>query len=416
MKKLIYFTTYYPNRDVQWKTDELEILCKHFDVKVVPFENKEHEFKAEKNKNIIYCNALFDKFSKKGIRYKLFRVLFSKFIFKFLIEMLRKKVFLSKTKLILWTEAAYKILMLSKNKQLKQIFKEADENTIFYFYWGRETSEILGFLKTKAKIIVRYHGYDLYEERNNNYIAFRTNQLKKLDYAVFVSEQGEKYLRNLYYSIKFKTKLSRLGTQSHGLSKQSNDGVFRIVSCSSVIPLKRVDLIANAIMKLNFKVEWTHIGAGILFNNLKKQIENAPENIKINLIGQISAAEVPNFYSKQQVDLFINASTTEGLPVSVMEVLAAGIPVLATDVGGTSELVDDIVGKLLPADLSANLLFEEITNFYQLSFTRKEAIRKNAFNIFENKVNFKKNTGKFVEFLNNELLYNRTTIPPRKKP
>lgn len=400
MKQLYFFTTYYPNRDVQWKTDELKILSTHFSVEVVPFENKKFDYKAHEIKNVSYKKALFNKFPKKGIRYKLLKVLFSKYVFKFKIEMLRKKVFLSKTKLILWAEAAYKILMLSKNEQLKQIFKNADENTIFYFYWGRETSEILGFLKTKAKILVRYHGYDLYEERNSNYIPFRTNQLKNLDYAVFVSEQGKNYLEKLYSNIKFKTKLSRLGTQSHGLAKQSEDGVFRIVSCSSVIPLKRVDLIAKAIMKLNFKVEWTHIGAGRLFENLKKQTENTPENIKINLIGQVSASEVPNYYAQQHVDLFINASTTEGLPVSIMEALAAGIPVLATDVGGTSELVSDTVGKLLPADLSPNLLFEEITSFNQLSFTKKEAFRKSAFESFENKVNFETNTHNFIEFLN----------------
>lgn len=401
MKKLIYFTTYYPNRDVQWKTDELRILCKYFRVEVVPFENKEFEHKADRIENITYHKALFDIFPKKGIRYKLFRVLFSKFVFKFKLELLRKRVFLSKTKLILWTEAAYKILMLSKNNSLKQIFKNADENTIFYFYWGRETSEILGFLKTMAKIIVRYHGYDLYEERNNNYIPFRSNQLKNLDYAVFVSENGENYLKKRYPNINFKTKVSRLGTQTHGLAKQSKDDIFRIVSCSSVIPLKRVELIANAIMKLNFKVEWTHIGGGRKFGELKKLIEKSPDNVKINLTGQVSANDVPTYYANKPVDLFINASTTEGLPVSIMEALAAGIPVFATDVGGTSELVDNSVGKLLSVDISVDILIQEISRFQKTSFNEKEILKKNAFSQFENNVNFTKNTQNFITFLNN---------------
>ncbi len=399
MKKIIYFTTYYPNRDVQWKTDEIKILSKHFNIEIIPFENKNFEHKAEKIKGVKYSSPLFNVFHKKDIRKKLLRVIFSKYILNFLSEAIQKKVFFSKTKLILWTETAYKILKLSKNKKLKSIFSNADEKTIFYFYWGKETSEVLGFLKTKAKIIVRYHGYDLYEERNSNYISFRKKQLKNLDYAVFVSEQGEKYLKNKYPNIKFKTKLSRLGTHSYGLAKQSDDGVFRIVSCSSVIPLKRVWLIAKAIIMLKFKTEWTHIGGGNDFEELKKQTANLPRNIKINLTGQVSANDVPNYYANKRVDLFINASTTEGLPVSVMEAFAAGIPALATDVGGTSELVNSSTGKLLPADLTPNILAKEITRFKNQNSEHTQLLRKNAFVKFENVVDFEKNTNMFVEFL-----------------
>lgn len=402
MRKIYYFTTYYPNRDVSWKTDELKILSKHFDIEVVPFENKKFEFEADKIENITYPKALFDVFPNISIRFKLFRVLFSKFVFKFKIEMLRKKVFLSKTKLILWTEAAYKILLLTKNKRLREVFKNANAQTIFYFYWGRETSEVIGFLNTKAKIIVRYHGYDLYEERNNNYIPFRTNQLKNLDYAVFISQNGERYLKEKYPKINFDTKLSRLGTTSFGLATKSDDGVFRIISCARIIPLKRIDLIAKAVKLLKFNVEWTHIGSGedAIFNDLKQLTEDLSENIKINLVGEVASNEVHKFYVNKNVDLFINASTTEGLPVSVMEAMAAGIPVLATNVGGTSELVHDKVGSLLKADLDENYLADEITKFKEIYSERAEYYRQNSYQKYKELVDFKVNTGVFKDFLN----------------
>ena len=51
--------------------------------------------------------------------------------------------------------------------------------------------------------------------------------------------------------------------------------------------------------------------------------------------------------------MFVNVSESEGIPVSIMEALAAGVPVLATDVGGTSELVGENNGILLPPNPTA---------------------------------------------------------------
>lgn len=48
-------------------------------------------------------------------------------------------------------------------------------------------------------------------------------------------------------------------------------------------------------------------------------------------------------------DVFVLASNNEGLPVAVMEALALGLPIVATDVGGLAEAVDDRNGVLVPA-------------------------------------------------------------------
>lgn len=54
-------------------------------------------------------------------------------------------------------------------------------------------------------------------------------------------------------------------------------------------------------------------------------------------------------------DLFVLGSTQEGLPVAIMESLAAGLPVVATDVGGVSEAVRPETGLLVPASDSRAL-------------------------------------------------------------
>ena len=62
-----------------------------------------------------------------------------------------------------------------------------------------------------------------------------------------------------------------------------------------------------------------------------------------------------NYYNTYEIDLFVNLSTIEGVPVSIMEAQSSGIPVLATDVGSSKEIVDDDNGFLIPKDFEMNL-------------------------------------------------------------
>ena len=49
------------------------------------------------------------------------------------------------------------------------------------------------------------------------------------------------------------------------------------------------------------------------------------------------------------LDVFVNCSISEGISLTILEAMAAGVPVVATAVGGTPEIVTDEVGRLVPA-------------------------------------------------------------------
>jgi glycosyltransferase involved in cell wall biosynthesis len=100
--------------------------------------------------------------------------------------------------------------------------------------------------------------------------------------------------------------------------------------------------------------------------------------LEIKLNGFVDNKNLIKFYQSQPVDLFLNVSASEGLPVSIMEALSFGIPVIATDVGGTSELVNENNGQLIPANFDINELAYSIECMLKLDPLDLELLRKNA--------------------------------------
>jgi glycosyltransferase involved in cell wall biosynthesis len=82
-----------------------------------------------------------------------------------------------------------------------------------------------------------------------------------------------------------------------------------------------------------------------------------------------------------------------------MEAMAAGIPVIATNVGGTKELVSESVGALIEANLSSMNLKGAISKIQALSSDERKIIGNNAFVVYNEKVNFEKNCLVFLNFL-----------------
>jgi colanic acid/amylovoran biosynthesis glycosyltransferase len=78
----------------------------------------------------------------------------------------------------------------------------------------------------------------------------------------------------------------------------------------------------------------------------------------VRFVGYQSQAEVRSHM--QETDVFVLPSFAEGVPVSLMEAMAAGVPVVTTQIAGISELVDNgVSGYLVPAG-DATTLAEKI--------------------------------------------------------
>lgn len=273
-------------------------------------------------------------------------------------------------------------------KEYGNILSEKPEEITFYTYWMVEAACAIAMLKKQygCKAISRVHGYDLYLERHaNSYSPFHEWIVAHLDRVHPVTKAGKDYLESRYGK-RGNIEVQYLGTDDYGMSPQADSNVYTILSCSNVIPIKRVDLIANAIKLIDDKrVHWVHFGDGVSFDNVASIVMEI-QNAKCELAGRKTHQEVFDYYCNNHVDLFINVSTTEGLPVSIMEAMSFGIPTIATDVGGTYEIVNDGVnGRLLKSDITAAELASEIREMMNKTTDETRLLRDNARSVWEMK-------------------------------
>ena len=381
--KLIYFTSAYPyNLGEQWKTNELKELVHYFDdITIIPYSS-DADTHVDVPEGVKVLPPLFKKWGEPLKKTDLVKILLHKHRARFLAEFFDKKVYKNKNHFISWATVSLKIIRLLEHPTIKMVVNEMDKDTVWYFYWGIGSCEIMPFVPSGKlkKSIVRVHNFDLYEERHYGYIAYRKPLLKSISYMIPIAENGKEYIGERYPFSEPKLKLMRLGSinATGAVSKPSTDRVLRVVSCSLMAPVKRIHLMLEAVKHLEIPVRWTHVGDGPLEDELRELHKQYDLGDKFTFQGFIKSDKIIEFYAQHSFDIFVNVSSAEGVPVSIMESFSVGIPVLATDVGGTSEIVDEKVGGLLDKDITGKELAIELTKFYNRSTDEKEAMRRNA--------------------------------------
>jgi glycosyltransferase involved in cell wall biosynthesis len=299
---------------------------------------------------------------------------------------------------------------LSKATSIAQQLESlADKgNSVFYSYWLDEKALALAFLKKRSlglKAVSRAHGWDVYEERHpSNYLPYRNLMVENLDSVYTISENGKSYLYHRYAGFKKKIQLCRLGTMPlESLPNKIKTDSIHILSVSSIIPLKRVDKILEVISSIpNFQIKWTHIGNGPELEKLKelaiRKAEKNP-NFSFELLGQLANPAVRDILARHSFDLFINLSETEGIPVSIMEAQSAGIPVLATNVGGTSEIVNNENGFLVEKDFNLKEVVSIIQKYLSSTDEEKQQKRNSSYENWKKNYNAETNYNEFVKLL-----------------
>lgn len=336
--------------------------------------------------------------------------LFKPEVWNELLYLIRKRaVSFHTVRILLFYSASTAIDARSVIDVLKKNNISPDDPTVLYSY--RMNTGSLTILKIQnylhnAKCVARAHGVDLYEYRHeHDYIPFRRKILKGLSALYCISNDGKNYVAR-YPFAHCKVEVARLGTADSGIEMAEEHSTEEhkplIVSCSRISPEKRIEKIIDALALINDEIEWIHIGGGDQIDALKQYAQQklgSKGNITYELAGNMSNDEVIDFYKNHYVDGFVNVSSVEGIPVSIMEACSFGIPIIATDVGGTSEIVtDQFNGYLIPSDFDNELLASLIMRLMK-DKEQAERFRKNARAEWENEFNEERNYKAFADTL-----------------
>ena len=258
-------------------------------------------------------------------------------------------------------------------KILQKVHIDKDKKYLFYSYRFEYQPYVADIIKRRKKldcpIISRAHRYDLYEDRRKDkYIPMREYLLSAINYVFPCSLDGKNYLSSLYpkYSEKIETRF--LGTLDYGAKQIRRNDRFRIVSCSNVVKVKRLDCLVEALKKITeYKIVWTHFGDGPELENIRKMSRSLPDNISVDFRGNVANKDLMEIYQNENFNLFVNVSESEGIPVSIMEAMSFGIPCLATNAGGTGEIIENNVsGVIIPVSSSPEQIENQIKRFIQM--------------------------------------------------
>lgn len=230
-------------------------------------------------------------------------------------------------------------------------------------YPGNLIARMFRLLRPRTRVVNHIHGlggwmrpWHVLGERLTGWLAHRILTVSKRSYDIRSRREGfgPKRLQVFYNAIDTERFVSEVPAPPPPLV---------LGMAARLIPLKRVDRIIKltaALRERGMDVRLRIAGDGPEQANLERLISALKMQEHIGLLGLVR--EMPAFY--QSIHILCLASETEDLPMVLIEAMASGRPVIASDVGGISELTEGGIGMLVQ-DWEKDGLAEEVEDFIE---------------------------------------------------
>jgi len=208
-----------------------------------------------------------------------------------------------------------------------------------------------------------------------------------------------------------KVTVDRLGTLDHGIATPEepehpagDKHPICVVSVSNIVDVKRLDLLIDALGELESitkrEIMWTHVGDGPLKRQMQDRARLKLHTVKWFFSGHLPNNELIEFLRSHHRDFLVNTSDSEAIPVTMMEALSLGIPVIARRVGGIPEIVKNgVTGYLTKAQPTALDIATTILNGVNLPAQTALHLRHDARQFWEDNFQATTNAKKFAAAL-----------------
>ena len=197
------------------------------------------------------------------------------------------------------------------------------------------------------------HRWDIYE-RN----AFDVKE-RNVAFVRTISKRGTTDLRARMPSLNGRVMELGLGISIAPMANpQQRTLQFRIVCPAALVPVKGHATLIEALArlrKMSIPVRCEFYGSGPLQEQLEAQARSLGIDDAVAFAGFVPQAQLHTEYREGRFAAMVLASRAdgeammEGLPSAVLEAMAYGVPVVATDSGSIGEVIDGRTGHLVPA-------------------------------------------------------------------
>jgi glycosyltransferase involved in cell wall biosynthesis len=338
MKKILFIITKSENGGAQkWTKEQIEICKNDFSCFLATDQN------GWLSKNVIVKNQLLDK------------LIYKRFSLEYLFK-LNKYIKENKIDLIVASSAnagIYARLLKFLNNKIKVIYVSHGWSSV---YNGGRLSFLYTFIEKQFSKI------------SDSILCISKKDFENAKEIIGINDVKLKWITNKIYPIK------------NNQIIKNQDKVIKVLTVARLESPKRVDLLIEATKDLN-DVELHVIGDGSQRNYL--------ESIKYKNV--FFHGEIDGFNNFSSYNIFALISDSEGLPLSALEAMSVGLPLILSDVGGCFELIDNN-GVLVKNNI------EVITKAIQTCILNINEFGNNSLILFNQKFNLELSKKEYLNY------------------
>jgi glycosyltransferase involved in cell wall biosynthesis len=267
---------------------------------------------------------------------------------------------------------------------------------LLHIYFGQIAVHLLPLIRTwKKPSVVSFHGADVIVDMKKPAYREATQQMLNAVRLVLVrSESLRRAVIDLGCESK-KIELQRAGIPLDEFPYRErafpHDGEWRFVQAGRLIEKKGLPITLRAFaafLHQHPNAKLTIAGEGPLLSQLRNLARELGIDGRVSFTGFVSQKQLREIYCASHI--FLHPSQTghdgnqEGIPNAMLEAMASGLPVFATQHGGIPEAIENGVSGVLVSEYDHEELARALLNAAQdhnflsrIAYSGAEAVRKN---------------------------------------